>query len=249
MPMLGVGTFGVPENMLTTVTQCAASLGAYYIDSAYRYENESCIGQLFERGDLERSKVLLGTKLSYSQQMKSEIYKAVDESLNNLKTDYIDLYFIHSPKSNTFCSDWNKLLSIRKMGKIRELAVSNFGIDQLDQLYRDTGTYPTLNQIEIHLGFYPEDVIQYCKRHNIAVQASCPLGQMTEKLLKKEEFIMLSNKYHKSFAQLSLRWLLQKDILSIPRTSNIEHLKENYAIFDFEINQADMKLLDNSSKC
>ena len=246
MPMVGVGTCDVPEKVMSSLFQYAVSLGDNYFDSAYRYGNESFIGSCFERGDIKRNEIILGTKLSYSQQMSDDIHKAVDESLRNLKTDYIDLYFIHSPKSNTYCADWNELQSIRNKGKIRELAVSNFGINHIEQLYRATGVYPVLNQIEIHVGCYPKAVIQFCKSHNIEVQASCPLYRMYSKMTESEELIKLSLKYQKTIPQLSLRWLLQNDILSIPRTSSIEHMKENNEIFDFVIDKNDMEFMNNT---
>lgn len=247
MPMIGVGTYGVPEKVMPLIFQYAISYGASYFDSAYRYENESFIGRCFERGDIRRDEVLLGTKLSYSQQMFGDIHKAVDDSLRNLKTDYIDVYYIHSPKSNSYCADWEMLLGIKEKGKIRELAVSNFGITQLEELYCETGVYPVLNQIEIHLGCWPQEVIQYCKSRNIAIQASCPLSRMSKKILGNREVIKMSCKYQKSFAQISLRWLLQQNILSVPRTENIEHLKENYAIFDFNLSDDDMIILNNTT--
>lgn len=247
IPMLGVGTYGVPEDVMPELFHCAIAFGACYVDSAYRYENEASIGRCFERGDIIRDEIILGTKLSYSQQMFGDVYKAVDDSLSNLKTDYIDLYFIHSPKSKTYVSDWGKLLRIRDTGKIRALAASNFGINQLEELYNEDGEYPVLNQIEIHPGCLPKELIQYCKEHDIAVQASCPLGRMSEKMLKSEVMVELSGKYHKTISQISLRWLLQQGILSIPRTSSIKHMNENYSVFDYEIDRDDMKLLDNTA--
>lgn len=245
--MLGVGTYGLSEDIMPEICRRAIAFGACYVDSAYRYENETSIGRCFERGDIIRDEIILGTKLSYSQQMFGDVYKAVDDSLSNLKTDFIDLYFIHSPKSNTYVSDWSKLLKIRDMGKIRALAVSNFGMNQLEKLYNEVGEYPVLNQIEIHPGCLPKELIRYCQEHDIAVQASCPLGRMSEKMLKSEVMAELSSKYQKTISQIALRWLLQQGILSIPRTSNMEHMKENYSVFDYEIDRDDMKLLDNTA--
>ena len=246
MPMIGVGTYGVNEAALSAVLQCAIPLGAVYIDSAYRYENESFIGRIFERGEIKRDEVILGTKLAYSQQQSGDVHRAVDDSLRSLKTDYIDLYFIHSPKSNTYCADWDTLLRIREKGKIRELAVSNFGTGQLDELHRATGVYPVLNQVEIHPGCYPNEVIEFCRAHDITVQASCPLGRMSDKIVNNPDLTGLAHKYQKSIAQLSLRWLLQLDILSVPRTCNTEHMTENLDVFDFEIDDHDMDILSNA---
>ncbi len=245
LPMVGIGTYGLSEKAMNDILVAAVAYGTIYVDSAFRYDNESFIGNCLRNGKVKRNALILGTKLSYRQQVAGDVFKAVDDSLRNLHTDHIDLYFIHSPKSNTYCSDWKKLLEIKDSWKILELAVSNFNIEQIEQLVKATGVYPVLNQIEVHIGCYPKELIQYCKERNILVQASCPLKQMSLDLVSKDSVLKLSNKYNKTFAQLSLKWLMQHNILSIPRTQNVNHMKENFDILDFEIDERDMELIDS----
>lgn len=246
IPMIGIGTYGLTQEAMNDILIAASTTyETIYVDSAYRYNNEAFIGNCLRQGKIKRNSLILGTKLSYQQQLLGDIVKAVDDSLGNLGTDYIDLYFIHSPKSNTYCSDWEKLLEIRASGKILELAVSNFNIEHIDRLVKETGEYPVVNQIEVHIGCYPETLIRYCQERNILIQASCPLKRMSLELVNNGLMLKLYHKYNKSFTQLSLRWLMQHSILSIPRTQNVNHMKENYDIWDFEIDEEDMALIDS----
>ena len=242
--MIGLGTYDLEEKkMKTVITECV-SRGISFIDSANRYENEEAIGYAIEKTGLSRRSFLIGTKLSYKQQISQTVSESVDESLNKLKTDYIDLYMIHSPKSRTYCDDWLALQREKQKGKIREIAVSNFAIEQLQELYKVSGIYPALNQIEINLVRTPWDLISFCRRNGIVVQASCPLYRMKPEVIDSEIIKELINQYQKTYAQIALRWLFQKGILSVPKMSSAEHIKENTDIFDFNISDEDIKKLE-----
>lgn len=241
---IGLGTYGLQRKDMHNVFSEALDCGINYIDSAYRYGNEGIIASSFKYMGVNRHDVVIGTKLAYKQQISMSVEDAVDESLRNLQTDYIDLYFIHSPKSDTYCEDWCRLMLEKQKGKVLELGVSNFNIEQMIDIRNVSGCYPAINQIEINLGFYPRKIIEFCEEKGIAVQASCPLGRMRQELVNHETMRTMMNKYHRSYPQLALRWLYQNEILMIPKMSSNSHLMENISIFDFEIKREDMEKLN-----
>lgn len=248
LPIIGLGTYDLAERDMENAIGACISKGANFIDSANRYENEALIGSTIHRLGLKREDIVLGTKLSYKQQISQSVCESVDESLGKLKTDYIDLYMIHSPKSMTYCDDWMALLTEKNKGKILEVAVSNFSIRQLEELHQVSGVYPVLNQIEVNLVHIPWELIRFCKSNNIMVQASCPLYRMGSEARSSEIVRALMTKHQKSYAQISLRWLFQRDILSIPKMSSVKHVEENTSIFDFELSEEDMMLLEEHAK-
>lgn len=244
LSMIGLGTYALDEKAMETVIGVCVSRGVTFIDSANRYGNEEAIGGAIRKIGLNRQAVMIGTKMSYKQQLCQTVRESVEESLNKLKTDYIDLYMIHSPKSETYCDDWIALLEEKRKGKIREVAVSNFSEQQLQDLYNVSGIYPALNQIEINLVHIPWDLISFCRNKGIAIQASCPLYRMGFEAENSDAVRLLVDKYHKTYAQIALRWLFQKEILSIPKMSSVSHVEENVNIFDFSLSEEDVYQLE-----
>ncbi len=246
LPMIGLGTYDLEEEIMDTVISECVSQGAIFIDSANRYGNEEAIGRAIRKIGLDRKSILIGTKMSYKQQTSQNVRESVDESLDKLKTDYIDLYMIHSPKSKTYCDDWLALQDEKRKGKIREVAVSNFSVQQLQELYKVSGIYPALNQIEVNLVHIPWKVINFCRSNDITIQASCPLYRMGFEAKNSDVVKTLVDKYQKTYAQIALRWLLQKEILSIPKMSSVRHIEENVNIFDFNLSEKDVYQLENA---
>ena len=242
--MIGLGTCDLDEKAMETVISVCVSRGVTFIDSANRYGNEEAIGDTIRKIGLNRQAILIGTKMSYKQQLSQTVRESVEESLKKLKMDYIDLYMIHSPKSETYCDDWIALLEEKRKGKIREAAVSNFSESQLQDLYNVSGIYPALNQIEVNLVHIPRNLISFCRKKGIAIQASCPLYRMGYEAKNSNVVKSLVDKYHKTYAQIALRWLFQKEILSIPKMSLVSHVEENVNIFDFSLSEEDVYQLE-----
>ncbi len=248
LPVIGLGTYDLAEvNMKAVIRECI-SKGINFIDSANRYENEAKIGDTIKNLGIKRETVVLGTKLSYRQQISQSVCESVDESLYKLKTDYIDLYMIHSPKSLTYCDDWMNLQIEKQKGKILETAVSNFTVEQLRELKSVSGVYPALNQIEVNFVHNPNELISFCMENNIIVQASCPLYRMANDVANNRTIKALIDKYQKTYAQIALRWLFQKNILAITKMSTINHIEENANIFDFNLSYDDMIMLEINSE-
>lgn len=244
IPMIGLGTYDLDDKAMATVIGACVSRGVTFIDSANRYGNEEAIGGAIRKIGLNRQDILIGTKMSYKQQLSQTVRESVEESLHKLKTDYVDIYMIHSPKSETYCDDWIALLKEKQEGKIREIAVSNFSEQQLQDLYNVSGIYPALNQIEVNLVHIPWDLISFCRSKGIAIQASCPLYRMGFEAKNSDAVKTLVDKCHKTYAQIALRWLFQKEILSIPKMSSLNHVEENVNIFDFSLSEEDVYQLE-----
>ena len=248
LPMIGLGTCDLDERVMEIVIETCVSRGVTFIDSANRYGNEETIGGAIRKIGLSRHAILIGTKMSYKQQVSQTVRESVEESLNKLKTDYIDLYMIHSPKSETYCDDWIALLEEKRKGKIREIAVSNFTERQLQDLYNVSGIYPALNQIEVNLVHIPWNLISFCRSKGIVIQASCPLYRMGFEAENSDAVKSLVDKYHKSYSQIALRWLFQKEILAIPKMSSVKHIEENVNIFDFNLSEEDVYQLEKRGR-
>lgn len=247
LSVIGLGTYDLAEQNMKKVISDCVSRGVNFIDSANRYGNEAKIATTISSLGLKREDVVIGTKLSYKQQISQSVCESVDESLNELKTDYIDLYMIHSPKSKTYCDDWMNLQAERKKGKIIETAVSNFSIEQLQNLHQVSGIYPVLNQIEVNLIHVPWKLIYFCRKHNIVVQASCPLYRMGTEAVNNKAVKDIMSKYNKSYAQIVLRWLFQREMLSIPKMSTLKHVEENIDIFGFDLAENDIMWLEKNA--
>ena len=175
---------------------------------------------------------------------------AFSRTLNNLSTDYLDLYLIHWPryelKTDTWkqvCIDtWKALEKLYKDGKVKAIGLSNFLPHHIDLILENCEIKPMVNQLEFHPGYTQEAAVNYCKQHNILVQAWSPLGRM--RVMNHPLIIELSEKYNVSPARICLRYALQKGINSIPKSSSMERMKDNQNIFNFEITLEDMHRLD-----
>lgn len=248
LPAIGLSTYDLAENDMKDVITEGVNQGVNFIDSANRYENEEQIGRAIKELGLPRHDIFMGTKMSYKQQMTQQVCQSVDESLRKLCMEYVDIYMIHSPKSKTYCDDWISLQAEKKKGKIRELAVSNFSSKQIEEIFIASGEYPVLNQVEVNLLNIPWDTFEYCEHHDIKVQASCPLYRMQLDFGKGSAVHDVMAKYHKTYPQIVLRWLFQRGLMSVPKTSSVTHLVENIDIFGFEISEEDLQKLESMSK-
>lgn len=243
LPAIGLGTYNLKYNdFLNLLSECLIA-GVVYFDLAERYDNEADFGKAMDELNIPRNDIIIATKISNKQQNSCSTLEAIESSLIKLNTDYIDYYFIHSPKYKDFMTTWYDMIRAKERGLIKNIAVSNFSEEQIEKLFEETGIYPSILQTLVNPLYYPKHLIKYCKEKNILVQAYCPLNQMNESVLSNNSLTLLSHKYHKTEAQIMLRFLFQKGILSIPKTASLFHLKENIDIFDFIIDDSDVKLL------
>lgn len=234
IPKIGLGTF----DLKTASIRNGLETGYRLLDTAWQYGNEAEVGTAVRESGIGREGIFITTKLWTDHIRAGKVREALEESLRNLKMDYVDLYLIHWPAGG-YEKAWEEMISLMEEGKTRNIGVSNFQEHHLDAI-ADTGVAPAVNQIESHPYFRNDEVIDACRRKNIPVQAWCPLGGPYSNLKSNRLFEELSYKYDKTPAQVILRWHMQRGMMVIPRSSNIKRLRDNIQIFDFELDETDM---------
>ncbi|MDR1171315.1 MAG: aldo/keto reductase [Bacteroidales bacterium] len=238
MPMLGFGTFKVPDGETAVQSvKTALSLGYRHIDTAAIYGNECGVGEGIRQSGIDRKDIFLTSKLWNSDQGYDSTLRAFDASMQRLGFDYLDLYLIHWPKPLNR-ETWRAMEKLYKEKRIRAIGVSNFHVHHLEDLFTSCEIKPAVNQIEFHPRLVQQPLLDFCKKHRIQFEAWSPLmqGKIFDIPLLKE----LSVKYRRSISQIVLRWDVQMGVVTIPKSTNSERIKENMGIFDFEIIEKDM---------
>lgn len=241
MPMLGFGTFMLNGEICEKAVADAIKAGYRMIDTAEAYGNEIAVGNGIAKSNVDRKELFLVTKVNYKSYENARA--GVEQSLRNLQTDYIDLLLLHWPFANYYAA-WRELEKLYAEGKVKAVGVSNFEPSQLVDLIAYNKVVPAVNQIETNL--YCQRTIErtWLDKNNVAHMAYAPLGQSNRNEMYAEPSVVdIANKYHKTAAQVLLRFLIQKGVIVIPRSANQEHINENFDIFDFALNEAEMSLL------
>lgn len=238
MPSVGIGTFLLePKDAQNSVRE-ALKLGYRLIDTANAYMNERAVGRGMKESGVDRKDIFLSTKLWPSEY---ENPNAVEETLERLGTDYIDLLFIHQPTKN-WREGYKQLIKSYKEGKIRAIGISNFEGEYIDSLLKEFDVVPQVIQVECH-PFYPQtDLRKTTDKYDIKIMSWYPLGGkgMTAELLDSDIIKNMANKYHKSPAQIVLKWHNEMGFIVIPGSKSVDHIKDNINIFDFELTKDDM---------
>ena len=243
MPLLGLGVYGITEDKAETAVASAVASGYRLIDTASAYKNEEWIGRAIQRSGIRRDELFITSKVWNNAQRLGDIEGAFLRSLERLKLDYVDLYLIHWPVPACFLSTWQAMIRLLDSRRVRSIGVSNFSIPQLEELRSSSGVVPAVNQIEVHPFCYPKDLISYCQDSGIVVQAYAPLGRGL--YLDHDVLCVLATKYGRTTAQIGLRWILQKGIAVIPKSVDPSRIRSNGDLWDFEIQQEDMDILDS----
>ena len=251
IPSVGFGTWQIPdgEDCYNSV-MTAFKLGYRHIDTALAYGNERSVARAIKDSGLKREDVFIVTKLPAQYKTYEEAMKYFNESITNLGLDYIDLYLIHAPwpwsEIGKDCTEgniavWKAFVELYNAKKIRSIGVSNFRESDIDAIVKATNFVPHVNQIRYFISNTQDDVVSYCKKHNILVEAYSPLG--TGKLLDNPEINKMAAKYNVSPARLCIKYCLQNDTLPLPKSTHETRIKDNFDL-DFEISQEDMNYLD-----
>ncbi|MBP6125707.1 MAG: aldo/keto reductase [Leptotrichiaceae bacterium] len=240
MPILGFGVFQVAEGQDTEEAVLAAiNVGYRLIDTAQVYGNEEAVGRAIKRSGVPREELFITTKLWISSSGYEEAKKAFQVSLEKLGLDYIDLYLIHQPFNDIYGS-WRAMTELYKEGKIKSIGVSNFYPDRLVDFILNNEIVPAVNQVETHPFNQQIEENEIMKEYGVQIESWGPFAEGKNEIFKNEVISEIGNKYNKSVAQVILRWLIQRDIVVIPKTVRPERMKENFDVFDFELNTQDM---------
>lgn len=246
IPVIGFGTYKIQEGKeVIQSVKDALEIGYRHIDTASFYNNEKGVGEAIRESGIPREKIFITTKIWNSDQGYASTFKAFERSLKNMKLDYLDLYLIHWPKALSK-DTWRAMEKLYQDGLIKAIGVSNFHIPHLQELINNCEIKPMVNQVEFHPYLVQPKLLDFCQKERIKYEAWSPLmqGSIGEISLIKE----LAEKYGKSPAQIVLRWDIQKDVITIPKSTNYNRIKENFEIFDFEMSQDDILKIDALNK-
>ena len=252
IPKLGLGTWFISDDIVADAVREAVKIGYRHIDTAQAYENERGVGEGIRTCGISRKELFVTTKLAAEAKTYEEAAAAVNGSLEKLGLDYIDLMLIHSPQpwadfrggdySQGNREAWRALEDAYKAGKLRAIGVSNFKEADIENIISSCTVKPMVNQLLVHIGNTPAELMEYCHTNNILVEAYSPVAH--GEILKSEEVKKMAEKYQVTIPQLCLRYDLQLGALPLPKTAIPEHMQDN-ANVDFIISEQDMEVLKN----
>ncbi|TVP93222.1 aldo/keto reductase [Alkalibacterium sp.] len=251
IPVIGFGTWQANDDEAKLSVLWALEAGYRHIDTAAGYKNEEEVGEALKESGVPREEVFVTTKLDNKSHGYEKTKSAIKDSLEKLDCDYIDLLLIHWPNpiasrdnwKEDNAASWKAMEEAVEEGKIKSLGVSNFHARHLDPLMETAKIKPAVNQILLNPSEMQPEVVEYNKKHDIISEAYSPLG--TGKIFDVNELKVLADKYNKTIAQLVLKWSLQHGFLPLPKTVTKERVWENADVFDFEIKDEDMAVIDN----
>lgn len=246
IPQLGMGVFKMKDHeQFLKAFQWALDIGYRHFDTAAIYGNEKWLGEAIKKSGIDRHELFITSKLWPAE--FDDPKQAFENSLNRLGLDYLDLYLIHWPAPG-YQQAWQAMEKIYQDKKIRAIGVSNFMIKHLEQLQQVSQVTPAVDQIELHPYLQRPKLLQYLQQHSIAVEAWGPLGQGRNGVFDEPVLQDLAAKYHKSVAQVILRWHLQRQAIIFPKSVHQQRLQQNFDIFDFELSSADMQAIARLDK-
>ena len=257
IPQLGLGTWFIDDDKAADAVKAAVEIGYRHIDTAQAYGNERGVGEGVRTCGIPRDELFVVSKVAAEHKTYEEAMAGINATLEKMGLDYLDMMIIHSPqpwaKVNQ-CEDryiegnraaWKALEDAYKEGKLKAIGISNFQIEDIASLLETAKIKPMVNQILLHISNTPMELVEYCQKNNIVVEAYSPIAH--GEILNQPEITAIVKKYGVTVPQLCIRYTLQLGAVSLPKTSNPEHMKSN-AELDFEISTEDMELLKNFKK-
>ena len=252
MPYFGLGLFQVEDEVVTKTIIDAIDVGYRAFDTAAIYGNEKGSGIGFKDGAVPREELFITSKLWNTYHGYDSTLKAFEKTMSDLQLEYLDLYLIHwpLPKNKKYVDSWKAMEKLYREGQIRAIGLSNFEPAWIQDILDECEVVPAVNQVECSPYIQQMELHEYCKSNNIRLQSWTPLAQ--GRVFEDSVLIEIAEKYKKTIAQVVLRWLLQRDIIVIPKTINKERMISNAEVFDFEIEEQDMemiKTLNDNTRC
>jgi diketogulonate reductase-like aldo/keto reductase len=254
IPQLGLGTWFIDDSKVADAVKAAVKLGYRHIDTAQAYGNERGVGEGVRTCGVAREDLFVVSKVAAEHKTYEEAKAGIDETLEKMGLDYLDMMIIHSPQpwaevnqsENRYKEGnrqaWKALEDAYNEGKLKAIGVSNFQIEDLESLMETAKIKPMVNQVLCHISNTPIELIEFCQKSSIAVEAYSPIAHGV--ILNQPEIQTMAEKYGVSVPQLCIRYTLQLGAISLPKTANPEHMKTNAEV-DFEISAEDMEMLKN----
>jgi len=245
LPCFGLGCYKMEKHETERSILTAVEAGYRFFDTAQSYENEENIGNAIKVSGLKRTEFFISTKLS-TKHGYQETRESLLKSLEFLKVDYVDMYLIHSPSKGKIIETWDAFKDLRTEGYTKRIGVSNFNIQHLEGLLSVKNYIPDVNQIEYHPWHQLRPLVKYCNGKGIFIMGYCPLARMQLIPTNQDHILsILALKYKKAMSQILLRWSVQKGVITIPKSVTDTRIKENIQIFDFHLNDQEMKRIDD----
>ena len=243
MPILGFGVYQIPdpEECENSVSE-ALRTGYRLIDTAAAYKNEEAVGNAIKASGVAREEVFVTTKLWIQDAGYANAIEAFERSLRRLQLDHLDLYLIHQPYGDVYGA-WRAMEELYREGRVRAIGVSNFQPDRLMDLMVHHQVVPAVNQIETHPFNQQIETQQFLREHSVQMESWGPFAEGRNNIFQNELLVSIANKYNKSVAQVFLRWLVQRDVVVIPKSVRKERIVENFDIFDFDLSAEDMSAI------
>ncbi|ALC83430.1 MULTISPECIES: aldo/keto reductase [Bacillus] len=244
VPAIGFGTYKLNGNEGANGITSAIDVGYRLIDTAYNYENEGTVGEAVRRSSTPREELRITSKLPGRYHTYDKAVTTIQESLYRANLDYYDLYLIHWPnaKQDHYVEAWQALIDAKKWGFIRSIGVCNFLPEHIEHLEKETGVLPSINQIELHPFFNQEEQRKFHEEKNIATESWSPLARASE-VLRNDTIQQIANNHNKTISQVILRWHYQIGAISIPKSASPKRQLENISIFDFSLDETEMKII------
>ncbi|SES63632.1 aldo/keto reductase [[Clostridium] polysaccharolyticum] len=250
IPNIGYGTWEVHEGQLCQeAVKKAIELGYRHIDTAAGYGNENSVGTGIANSGVPREELFITSKLNNPDHGYEKTMAAFEDTMNKLKCDYLDLYLIHWPNPLAFrdcweesnAGSWRAMEELYEAGRIKAIGVSNFWVHHLEALMKTAKIKPMVNQIRLCPGDVHKETVEYCQKHNILLEAYSPFGR--GEVFKVKEIHDLVDKYHRSIAQICIRWCIQQGFVPLPKSVTETRMIENLKVYDFELEEPDIQMM------
>lgn len=251
IPCMGLGTWQSPDETAKNAVLAALSHDYRLIDTAAAYGNEKGVGEGIKASGLKREEIFVTSKLRNADHGYKATLEAFDLTMEKLDLEYLDLYLIHWPNPIQYRTHWEEATAgtwkafeeLYEKGKIKAIGISNFLPHHIETLMKTAKIKPMVNQLKLCPGVTQDETVDYCKKQGIVVEAYSPFG--TGMIFGNEDMKKLSAKYGKTVGQLCLRWCLEKEFVSLPKSANPMRIRENAEIFDFELSKEDIEFISN----
>jgi diketogulonate reductase-like aldo/keto reductase len=243
IPQIGLGLWKIKNDEEFKIAfNAAIGAGYRHFDTAQAYKNEHMLGDAWVASGLSRDEFLFTTKIAVENFGSKHAKESVMKSLKNLRTDYVDLLLLHFPVSILRKNAWETATQLQQEGKVRAIGVSNYTIRHLQEMERYTTIMPAINQVELHVFLQQPELVKYCQERGIVIEAYSPLAHAQD--MHESVIQHIAKKHNKSYAQVMLRWCIERGFVIIPKSINPKRIKENISILDFKLDSDDMRKLE-----